>query len=76
MSEAKVIRLTRDPAWLAYRRRLEDLDLLAMELPEAFEQEMMMLCGGPNKVVRSYLKFLFENGWRGLENVPLDCVVD
>ncbi len=76
MSETKVVRLTRDPAWLAYRRKLEDLGLLAMELPEAFEQEMMLLAGGPNKVVRSYLKFLFENGWRGLENVPPDCMAD
>jgi hypothetical protein len=75
MSELTIIHLTRDQAWLAYRNRLVDLGLLPESLPEPLIV-MEISVGDHLKVSRKLLQVWFWEGWRGLEQIPADCVVD
>jgi hypothetical protein len=76
MSEPRIIRLTRDSAWVMYRAHLVDLGLLAPHLPEPIFYVTDIAVGGKEKISRALVQSMFEAGWRGLEQIPADCVVD
>jgi hypothetical protein len=76
MSDRKIIRLTRDQNYLLYQRQLQDFGLLPMGLPAEDMVEYSISIGGSDKISRRMVVELFHAGWRGLEQIPADCVVD